>query len=494
MRNPLSKKVETIQPSGIRKFFDIVSEMEDVISLGVGEPDFDTPWHIRDEGIYTLEKGRTFYTSNSGLKELRVAIAEYLRRRFEVSYDPLHEILVTVGGSEGIDVALRAMLDPGDEVLIPEPCYVSYVPCVVLADGVPVTIELTEENQFRLTKEELLAAITDKTKILVMPFPNNPTGGVMRREDLEEIAQVCIEKDIYVLSDEIYSELTYGADHVSIASLPGMKERTLLINGFSKSYAMTGWRLGYICGPQVIVEQMTKIHQFAIMCAPTNSQYAAVEALRHGDADVAQMRTAYDQRRRYLMHAFKEMGLSCFEPFGAFYAFQAAAPSLGIEGDLSGKYVSYAVSDSFNGMLASKSGVNFGEKEQIDIYVPTEEDTDLIVDYVDEGKRSTSLYDSSKLKEKDQYTVFLGGNSSLLDIRTVSTSTKRLLLVKDSFANSFIPFLTPYYREIVVVDPRYYSGTINDLMDSYRISEVLFLYSGNTFFKDNNISGVFAVE
>ena len=321
MRNPLSKKVETIQPSGIRKFFDIVSEMEDVISLGVGEPDFDTPWHIRDEGIYTLEKGRTFYTSNSGLKELRVAIAEYLRRRFEVSYDPLHEILVTVGGSEGIDVALRAMLDPGDEVLIPEPCYVSYVPCVVLADGVPVTIELKEENQFRLTKEELLAAITDKTKILVMPFPNNPTGGVMRREDLEEIAQVCIEKDIYVLSDEIYSELTYGADHVSIASLPGMKERTLLINGFSKSYAMTGWRLGYICGPQVIVEQMTKIHQFAIMCAPTNSQYAAVEALRHGDADVAQMRTAYDQRRRYLMHAFKEMGLSSFEPFGAFYVF-----------------------------------------------------------------------------------------------------------------------------------------------------------------------------
>ena len=321
MRNPLSKKVETIQPSGIRKFFDIVSEMEDVISLGVGEPDFDTPWHIRDEGIYTLEKGRTFYTSNAGLKELRVAIAEYLRRRFEVSYDPLHEILVTVGGSEGIDVALRAMLDPGDEVLIPEPCYVSYVPCVVLADGVPVTIELKEENQFRLTKEELLAAITDKTKILVMPFPNNPTGGVMRREDLEEIAQVCIEKDIYVLSDEIYSELTYGADHVSIASLPGMKERTLLINGFSKSYAMTGWRLGYICGPQVIVEQMTKIHQFAIMCAPTNSQYAAVEALRHGDADVAQLRTAYDQRRRYLMHAFKEMGLSCFEPFGAFYVF-----------------------------------------------------------------------------------------------------------------------------------------------------------------------------
>ena len=321
MRNPLSKKVKTIQPSGIRKFFDIVSEMDDVISLGVGEPDFDTPWHIRDEGIYTLEKGRTFYTSNSGLKELRIAIADYLKRRFEVEYDPLHEVLVTVGGSEGIDVALRAMLDPGDEVLIPQPSYVSYLPCCVLANGTPVTIELKAENEFRLTKEELLAAITDKTKILVMPFPNNPTGGVMRKKDLEEIAQVCIEKDIYVLSDEIYSELTYGEDHVSIASLPGMKERTLLINGFSKSYAMTGWRLGYICGPQVIVEQMTKIHQFAIMCAPTNSQYAAVEALRHGDEDVAQMRTAYDQRRRYLMHAFKEMGLSCFEPFGAFYVF-----------------------------------------------------------------------------------------------------------------------------------------------------------------------------
>lgn len=321
MRNPLSHKITTIQPSGIRKFFDIVSEMEDVISLGVGEPDFDTPWHIRDEGIYTLEKGKTFYTSNAGLKELRVEIARYLERRFDLHYDPVHEILVTVGGSEGIDVALRAMLDPGDEVLIPEPCYVSYLPCVVLADGVPVTIELKEENQFRLTKEELLAAITDKTKILVMPFPNNPTGGVMRRADLEAIAEVCIEKDIYVLSDEIYSELTYGEDHVSIGSLPGMRERTLTINGFSKSYAMTGWRLGYICGPQVIIEQMTKIHQFAIMCAPTNSQYAAVEALRHGDSDVAGMREAYNQRRRYLMHAFKEMGLPCFEPFGAFYVF-----------------------------------------------------------------------------------------------------------------------------------------------------------------------------
>lgn len=321
MRNPLSKKVTTIEPSGIRKFFDIASEMEDVISLGVGEPDFDTPWFIRDEGIYSLEKGRTFYTSNAGLKELRVEIANYLKRRCNVEYDPIHEMLVTVGGSEGIDVALRAMLDPGDEVLIPQPSYVSYLPCVVLADGVPVIIELQEKNQFRLTKEELLEHITDKTKMLILPFPNNPTGAVMRKEDLEAVAQVCIEKDIFVLSDEIYSELTYGEDHVSIASLPGMKERTLTINGFSKAYAMTGWRLGYICGPREIVEQMTKIHQFAIMCAPTNSQYAAVQALKHGDQEVAMMRESYNQRRRYLMHAFQEMGLPCFEPFGAFYVF-----------------------------------------------------------------------------------------------------------------------------------------------------------------------------
>ena len=321
MRNPLSQKVMSIQPSGIRKFFDIASEMEDVVSLGVGEPDFETPWHIRDEGIYSLEKGRTFYTSNSGLKPLREEISRYLNRRYHLNYDPLHEILVTVGGSEGIDIALRAMLDPGDEVLIPQPCYVSYLPCVTLADGVPVTIELKEENEFRLTKEELLEKITDKTKILVLPFPNNPTGAVMRREDLEAIAEVIIEHDLYVLSDEIYSELTYQGDHVSIASLPGMRERTLTINGFSKSYAMTGWRLGYICGPQEIVAQMTKIHQFAIMCAPTTSQYAAVEALRNGDADVAKMRESYNQRRRFLMHAFEEMGLKCFEPFGAFYVF-----------------------------------------------------------------------------------------------------------------------------------------------------------------------------
>jgi aminotransferase len=321
VRNPLSDKVTSIAPSGIRKFFDIAAEMDDVVSLGVGEPDFDTPWHIRDEGIYSLEKGRTFYTSNSGLKELRQEISRYLKRRCNIEYDPIHEILVTVGGSEGIDIALRAMLNPGDEVLIPQPCYVSYLPCVVLADGVPVTIELKEENEFRLTKEELLEKITDKTKLLILPFPNNPTGAVLRREDLEAIAEVVIEKDLYVLSDEIYSELTYQGDHVSIASLPGMWERTLTINGFSKSYAMTGWRLGYICGPRSIVEQMTKIHQFAIMCAPTTSQYAAVEALRHGDEDVARMRESYNQRRRFLMHEFKRMGLKCFEPFGAFYVF-----------------------------------------------------------------------------------------------------------------------------------------------------------------------------
>ena len=321
MRNPLSDKIVSIPPSGIRKFFDIVSEMPDAISLGVGEPDFDTPWHIREEGIYSLEKGRTFYTSNSGLKELREEIVRYLERRIHVSYDPLREVLITVGGSEGIDAAFRAMLNPGDEVLIPQPSYVSYEPCAVLADGVPVIIELKEENEFRLTKEELLAAITDKTKILVLPFPNNPTGAIMEKENLEAIAEVCIEKDIFVLSDEIYSELSYKGDHVSIASLPGMRERTILINGFSKAYAMTGWRLGYACGPADIIAQMTKIHQYAIMCAPTTSQYAAVEALRNGDEDVAMMRESYDQRRRFLMNAFQELGLSCFEPYGAFYTF-----------------------------------------------------------------------------------------------------------------------------------------------------------------------------
>ncbi len=321
MRNFLADKVVNIPPSGIRKFFDIVSEMPDAISLGVGEPDFDTPWHIRDEGIYSLERGRTFYTSNAGLKELRDEISNYLKRRIGVSYDSIKETVVTVGGSEGIDMAFRAVLNPGDEVLIPQPCYVSYEPCAVLAGGVPVIINLKEENEFRLTKEELLEAVTEKTKILVLPFPNNPTGAIMEQKDLEDIAQVVIEKDLLVLSDEIYSELSYKEEHVSIASLPGMKERTILINGFSKAYAMTGWRLGYACGPGPVIEQMTKIHQFAIMCAPTNSQFAAVEALKNGDEDVAVMRESYDQRRRYVMHSLREMGLKCFEPFGAFYVF-----------------------------------------------------------------------------------------------------------------------------------------------------------------------------
>lgn len=321
MRNPLSDKVIDIKPSGIRKFFDIVNEMEDAISLGVGEPDFDTPWHIRDEGIYSLEKGRTFYTSNSGLKDLKKEIAAYLLRSQGVQYDYNHEIFVTVGGSEAIDLALRAMINPGDEVLIPQPSYVSYEPCTVLADGVPVFINLKEENEFRLTAQELRDAITDKTKILVLPFPNNPTGAIMEKEDLEAIAEIIVEKDLYVISDEIYGELTYKGKHVSIVSLPGMKERTILINGFSKAYAMTGWRLGYACGPRLIMDQMLKIHQFAIMCAPTTSQYAAVEALKNGDEDVQEMREAYNQRRRYLMHAFKEMGLECFEPYGAFYVF-----------------------------------------------------------------------------------------------------------------------------------------------------------------------------
>ena len=321
MRDPLSKTITTIKPSGIRKFFDIVSEMDDAISLGVGEPDFDTPWHIRDEGIYSLEKGRTFYTSNAGLKELRVEIANYLDRRFGLNYHPEQEMLITVGGSEAIDIAMRAMLDPGDEVLIPQPSYVSYVPCAVLANGVPVIIELKAENEFRLTAEELEAAITPKTKLLVLPFPNNPTGSVMERKDLEAIAKVIEKYDLYVLSDEIYAELTYLEKHVSIASLPGMKERTILISGFSKSHAMTGWRLGYACGPAVIIKQMLKIHQFAIMCAPTTSQYAAVEALRNGDDDVAYMTEAYNQRRRYLLHELRRIGMDCFEARGAFYVF-----------------------------------------------------------------------------------------------------------------------------------------------------------------------------
>lgn len=321
MRNFLSDKCVSLKPSGIRKFFDIVSEMPDAISLGVGEPDFDTPWHIREEGIYSLERGRTFYTSNAGLKELRTEIANYLKRRCNLTYDPASQIILTVGGSEGIDAAFRAVLNPGDEVLIPQPSFVSYEPCCILADGVPVTIALREEDEFRLKPEQLLSAITDKTKVLVLPFPNNPTGSIMSREDLEAIAPILIEKDILVLSDEIYSELTYEQEHVSIASIPGMQERTILINGFSKAYAMTGWRLGYVAGPAPILKQMLKIHQYAIMCAPTTSQYAAVEAMRNGDRDVQNMREAYNGRRRYLLHAMEEMNLQCFEPKGAFYIF-----------------------------------------------------------------------------------------------------------------------------------------------------------------------------
>ncbi len=321
MRNPLSDKIVNIQPSGIRKFFDIVSEMKDAISLGVGEPDFETPWHIREEGIYSLEKGKTRYTSNSGLKELREEIANYLERRFGLTYDPAKEMIITVGGSEAIDIALRAMLNPGDEVIIPQPCYVSYLPCTVLADGVPVSIPLQAKNEFRLTKEELENAITPKTKVLILPFPNNPTGAIMTKEDLEAIAEVIEKHDIFVLSDEIYSELTYGRKHVSIASIPGMKERTIVINGFSKSYSMTGWRLGYACGPHAIIEQMTKIHQFSIMCAPTTSQYAAIEAVKNGDADVERMCESYNNRRRFVVATLNEMGLDCFEPLGAFYTF-----------------------------------------------------------------------------------------------------------------------------------------------------------------------------
>ena len=321
MRNPLAKKVVEIEPSGIRKFFDVVNEMKDAISLGVGEPDFDTPWRIREEGIYSLEKGRTFYTSNSGLKELKEEICNYIRRKSSVVYDPKTEVVVTVGGSEGIDIAMRAMLDPGDEVLIPQPSYVSYLPCAVLAGGVPVVIPLQNKNEFKLTREELEAAITPRTKIIVLQFPNNPNGSIMTREDLEPIAEVVKEHDLFVISDEIYSELSYQGDHVSIAEFPGLQERTIMINGFSKGFAMTGWRLGYACGPAAIIEQMVKIHQFAIMCAPTNSQYAAIEGLRNCQPEVDEMREAYNQRRRFLMHEFRKIGLKCFEPYGAFYVF-----------------------------------------------------------------------------------------------------------------------------------------------------------------------------
>ncbi len=351
---PLNETVTSLKPSGIRKFFDLVAEMDDVISLGVGEPDFDTPWHIRDEGIYSLEQGKTFYTSNSGLKELRTEICNYQKRTQGITYNPLSEVLVTVGGSEAIDIGLRAMINTGDEVIIPQPAYVSYYPCTLLAGAKPVTISLKAENDFRLTSEELINAITPKTKILILPFPNNPTGAIMGKEDLEKIAKICIEKDIYVMSDEIYGALTYRGKHVSIASIDGMKERTILIDGFSKAYAMTGWRLGYACGPAEIIKQMTKIHQFAIMCAPTTSQYAAIEAIKNGDDDVRLMRGAYNQRRRFLMNAFKEMKLECFEPFGAFYVF----PSIKEFGMTSEEFATKFLNDE---KVAVVPGSAFGE-------------------------------------------------------------------------------------------------------------------------------------
>lgn len=317
----IATKVRNLPPSGIRKFFDIANQMKDVISLGVGEPDFDTPWHIREEGIYTLEKGKTVYTSNSGLLELRQEISTYLSRRFDLTYNPQNQILVTVGASEAIDLALRAILNPGDEVLIPEPSYVSYKPCTIMAGGVPVTITTKAENEFRLTPKELQNCITNKTKALILPYPNNPTGGIMEKDDLEKISDILREKDILVISDEIYAELTYNKNHVSIASLPGMYDNTLVINGFSKAYSMTGWRMGYAAGPEVILSEMTKIHQYAIMCAPTTSQYAGIEALKNGDNDVAEMRDSFDRRRKMIVNGFRSIGMDCFEPLGAFYVF-----------------------------------------------------------------------------------------------------------------------------------------------------------------------------
>lgn len=354
MRNPVAKKVTQIEPSGIRKFFDIVSEMQDAISLGVGEPDFDTPWSVREEGIYSLERGRTFYTANAGLKELRIEIGNYISRKYDLHYDAVHEIMVTVGGSEAIDLALRAMVDPGDEVLIPQPSYVSYLPCAVMADAKPVIINLKEENEFKLTRKELEESITDKTKILVLPFPNNPTGGIMTKEELEELVPVIIEHDLYVISDEIYAELTYKGRHVSIGSLPGMHDRTVTINGFSKAFAMTGWRLGYAIAPKMIMDQMIKLHQFAIMCAPTNSQFAAVEALKNCDDEVAKMVEAYDQRRRFLIDALRGMGLECFEPFGAFYVF----PSIKKFGLSSDEFASRLLREE---KLAVVPGTAFGD-------------------------------------------------------------------------------------------------------------------------------------
>ena len=324
MRDPLNSFIEAIPPSGIRKYFDMVAEMDDpdVLSLGVGEPDFDTPWHVRGVGINTLTEGKTFYTSNSGLMELRREISKYTKDKIGVEYDPATQVLITVGGSEAIDGCIRTMLDPGDEMIIPEPCFVSYKPCAILAGAVPVTIDLKAENEFRLTPEELEAAITPKTKLVLLTYPNNPTGAIMEKEDLEKIAKVIIDHDLFVLSDEIYSALSYTEKpFVSIASLPGMAERTIIVNGFSKAFAMTGWRLGYALGPSRVIKQMMKVHQFAIMCSPTISQYAAIEALRNGEDDVQYMKNEYNMRRKYILKRFAEMGIPCFNAMGAFYLF-----------------------------------------------------------------------------------------------------------------------------------------------------------------------------
>ncbi|NBJ96889.1 aminotransferase class I/II-fold pyridoxal phosphate-dependent enzyme [bacterium 1xD8-48] len=321
MREKLSQKVLNLKSSGIRAFFDMANEIPDVISLGVGEPDFDTPWHIREAGIQALQSSKTFYTSNAGLQELRAAISSYTKRKTGLTYNPENQIIVTVGGSEAIDLALRALLNAGDEVIYLEPGFVSYYPCIKLADGVPVPIRLTEENRFRLKPEQLEAAVTPKSKVLILSYPNNPTGAVMEKEDLEALLPVIQKHDLIVISDEIYGELTYGVKHCSIAGLPGMEQRTIIINGFSKSFAMTGWRLGYALGNHEIIEQMVKIHQFAVMCAPTISQYAAIEAMEQGDGDIEAMRESYDQRRKFLYHELQRLGLPCFEPQGAFYMF-----------------------------------------------------------------------------------------------------------------------------------------------------------------------------
>lgn len=321
LEDKLSPVVKEIPPSGIRKFFDIVTEMEGVISLGVGEPDFITPWHIREAGIYSLEQGHTYYTSNFGILELRQEVSKYLKRKFQLEYDSHNEVLITVGGSEAIDLAMRALICPGDEVIIPQPSFVCYTPCAALNGAKPVILETKEENDFKITPQEVKELITPKTKLLVLPFPNNPTGGIMNKKDLEALAEVLEGTEILVLSDEIYAELTYTDKHISIASLPGFRDRTILISGFSKAYAMTGWRLGYLAAPEILVSAMTKIHQYAIMCSPTASQYAAIEALKKGDKDIKEMKKEYNYRRKFIVNGFRKMGLECFEPEGAFYVF-----------------------------------------------------------------------------------------------------------------------------------------------------------------------------